>query len=410
MKRLLPLLFLIITTSGWAQRIVVSDTTQLSLLTCSPGPAGYEKFGHSAIRIYDPVQGIDLSANWGLFDFDQTGFYYKFVRGETYYALGIYSTSAFLESYRERNSSVTEQVLNLTVREKRDLVEKIMVNNLPENRVYLYNFIFDNCATRPHEMIMELFPGRSINNEGAMINKSFREWVAEYSGERSWMMFGIDLVFGKDADRIATAQQSLFLPEVLEDHMDGMRVHSGDGDFRKLISEKSLLVRKDESKVKRSFENYYGPVVITLLLLFFGVYILWLEFKKGRRKRVFDFALHLILGLVGIIITYLMFFSIHPLVGKNLNLLWANPLSIATAIISMKPGKRKSLIVLHLTHLTLVLLAFLLFAMGVQMINIAFLPLMILLLARSVYYLQRHLRLQPKDEERISLRKKGVFR
>ena len=83
-----------------AQRINVTDSTRISLLTCSPGPAGYEKFGHTGIRIADSLQGVDLVANWGIFDFDKPGFYYKFVRGETYYMLGIYSTDIFVNSYR----------------------------------------------------------------------------------------------------------------------------------------------------------------------------------------------------------------------------------------------------------------------------------------------------------------------
>ncbi|MBP8904528.1 MAG: DUF4105 domain-containing protein, partial [Paludibacteraceae bacterium] len=193
-----------IVASVSSESVVVGDSAEISLITCSPGPAAYEKFGHTALRYVDPASGLDLVFNYGIFDFDQPGFYYKFVKGETYYMLGVYKTSQFLPQYTERNSQVTEQVLNLSKQEKQQLLDALFVNYLPANRNYLYNFVFDNCATRPRDKVLELFRGKHIQYNISEDNRSFREWVAAYTGDKSWLMFGIDLVFGKDADRIAS--------------------------------------------------------------------------------------------------------------------------------------------------------------------------------------------------------------
>lgn len=53
----------------------LSSRAQMSLLTCEPGDALYEAFGHSALRVYDPFSNIDLVYNYGRFDFNQPNFY-----------------------------------------------------------------------------------------------------------------------------------------------------------------------------------------------------------------------------------------------------------------------------------------------------------------------------------------------
>jgi len=102
-----------------SQTVVVGDSAELSMITCSPGPLSYEKFGHTALRYFDPATGVDLVFNYGIFDFDQPNFYTKFIKGETYYMLGVHEPFYFLESYRRRNSYVIEQVLNLSPEERK---------------------------------------------------------------------------------------------------------------------------------------------------------------------------------------------------------------------------------------------------------------------------------------------------
>src|ERR1035437_5263742 len=105
-----------------AQQISFSDSTIISLITCSPGEEVYAKFGHTAIRINDIKNGNDFVFNYGIFSFDTENFYYKFIKGETDYQLGIYDTRYFLPEYAERNSIVWEQVLNMTPAEKKNLI------------------------------------------------------------------------------------------------------------------------------------------------------------------------------------------------------------------------------------------------------------------------------------------------
>ena len=58
-----------------SQEYKLSKQSEISIITVGPGDILYEAFGHSAIRVSDPVIGMDNIFNYGLFDFNQPNFY-----------------------------------------------------------------------------------------------------------------------------------------------------------------------------------------------------------------------------------------------------------------------------------------------------------------------------------------------
>ena len=60
-----------------------------------------------------------------------------------------YPFELFLEEYRHEGRRVVEQELNLTPNEAQKLELLVGTNLMPENRTYRYNYVKDNCATRP---------------------------------------------------------------------------------------------------------------------------------------------------------------------------------------------------------------------------------------------------------------------
>src|SRR4051794_25999886 len=77
-----------------------SCTIEVSLLTCSPGEELYSTFGHSAFRIKDRLMGTDIIFNYGTFDFEDPGFYKKFIRGKLLYFVSVQDFNGFKEDYR----------------------------------------------------------------------------------------------------------------------------------------------------------------------------------------------------------------------------------------------------------------------------------------------------------------------
>ena len=103
---------LILSLRGYAQAL--SEDARISLLTCTPGKELYARYGHTALRVYDKTNDIDIVFNYGIFDFNTEHFYWKFVRGETWYELGVSSMKWFMRQYEDEHRPVYEQILNLT--------------------------------------------------------------------------------------------------------------------------------------------------------------------------------------------------------------------------------------------------------------------------------------------------------
>ena len=367
-----------------AQQISISDSAVISLITCSPGEEVYSKFGHTAIRINDSTNGLDLVFNYGIFSFETANFYFKFIKGETDYQLGVYETAYFLPEYKQRNSTVWEQILNLTVTEKKNLFNLLITNYQPENRIYRYNFIFDNCSTRPRDKILEALQGYvkfQPNND----SKTFRQWVGAFVGTDTWLKFGIDVVFGLDADKITSQSETMFLPEVLMTEFQTAQIINFKGENRKLVSRKNTLVTKNESTESHSTTFWaFKPLSISIFLLIIGVIISLWNTKRRRLLKSFDSVLLITTGIAGFIVFFLMVFSTHPLVKLNLNILWLNPLNIILGIlIWIKSTQlRRILFFYQIFNIALLIGALCAFALSIQSFNVASFPIIVLMIMR----------------------------
>jgi len=383
MKRFSIIVFLLLCIlNSKAQQISFGDSAVISLITCSPGQEVYSKFGHTAIRINDVKNGNDLVFNYGIFSFETENFYYKFIKGQTDYQLGIYDTRYFLPEYAQRNSMVWEQVLNLTLSEKKNLINSLLKNYEPQNRTYRYNFVFDNCSTRPRDKIIAALNGY-IKFQPHNESKTYREWIGTYVGNDTWLKFGIDIVFGLDADQSVDTSESMFLPVNLLNEFQTAQVYSSNGQIRNLVTQKNILVNKNDTTVAND-PWLFKPTAISLFFLVLGIILTVWDVKEGRRHfKMFDTFILFITGLGGVIAFYLMFFSLHPLVKSNLNLLWLNPLNIILAFsIWIKP-LRLTLFIYQLVNFLFLLGALIVFAISLQTFNIATFPIIVLLLLRS---------------------------
>jgi hypothetical protein len=143
------------------------------------------------------------------------------------------------------------------------------------------------------------------------------------------------------------------------------------------------LVNKNDTTVAND-PWLFKPIAISLFFLVLGIILTVWDVKEGRRHfKMFDTFILFITGLGGVIAFYLMFFSLHPLVRSNLNLLWLNPLNIILAFsIWIKP-LRLTLFIYQLVNFLFLLGALIVFAISLQTFNIATFPIIVLLLLRS---------------------------
>ena len=182
---------------------------KVSVLTCAPGAEIYQLEGHTALRLQIPAADSstarDVVVNWGVFDFAAPNFVYRFVKGETDYMALAYPTQFFLEEYRREGRRVVEQTISLTPAQTDSLLEAISLNLLPENRTYRYNYVLDNCATRPMELLTSHAGMADTAPFGSAEagEQTFRTEMRRYHTNYSWYQFGIDLALGSGLDRSA---------------------------------------------------------------------------------------------------------------------------------------------------------------------------------------------------------------
>jgi hypothetical protein len=372
------------------ESILLTDTAQVSLLTSSAWDKEiYALFGHTAIRVCDTTQHLDIVFNYGLFDFNSPNFIYRFVKGETYYMVGAVQYKYYLEEYKERGVGITEQVFNLSQKEKQNILDALTINSLSENRVYLYNFFYDNCATRPRDIIEKYVDGKI---EYTPTNKvqTYRDLVHECVGIQPWTQFGIDIIIGADADKVITDRQKDFLPAYLMKAYRGSTIKSADGIDRNFILKENQLLTSLNSKF--TFDSLgmgsimNNPLYVGYLLLIITVLISILVYKKRwfALGKVYDTLLFIVAGIGGCIIFFLMFFSIHPCVNPNWNIVWLNPLQLILALLFFVKSLSKFINCYHFINFVALLGFLLAWSLIPQQLEIAFIPYILSICIRSV--------------------------
>lgn len=331
--RTLIVLFCIISaTSAQAQQELEPeylDSVEVSLLTCSPHEEIYSLYGHSALRWHDlhqegPRAGEDLAFNWGIFNFDKPYFVARFVFGLTDYELGVIPYQAFCSYYEQWGSSVTEQVLNLTNEEKQKLKEALANNLLPENRIYRYNFFYDNCSTRPRDIVEKCINGKVEYAQRNDYTPSYREMVGYCTRNHPWATFGNDILLGVKADWDTDLRQQEFLPGNLLYDFDRAQIYS-DGTYRQLVSERRMAVNPGVQIIEEDFP--LTPMQCALILLAITIGISIFDWKRKKRSAWYDTILFLMQGLAGCVL-FAMLFSQHPTTSTNLQILLINPVAL----------------------------------------------------------------------------------
>lgn len=340
--------FLILSTSGesvFAQPQLpaqLSPRAQISLLTITPGRELYSTFGHSAIRIVDPPYQLDRIYNYGTFDFEEPGFYFKFTRGLLDYALSAYSYSFAEYQYMEERRGIIQQTLTLTPEMKQALYSFLEWNYRPENRRYRYDFFFDNCATR----IRDVFEKTLGENLHWYLNPdrrlSFRRYIDPYLVGHPLTHFGMDLGLGARADRIASAREAMFLPDYLYESFAGATITIAGQTLPFIARTDTLLWFPGADNIPSALP--WSDILLWGLFLLAGL----LTYRAVRsckhsspQKPWFDAILFGLAGLAGVMILFLWFGTDHKVTPDNWNLLWAWPLHLVAALLLISRRKRR---------------------------------------------------------------------
>ncbi|MCM1309730.1 MAG: DUF4105 domain-containing protein [Bacteroides sp.] len=338
---------------------------QVSLLTAYPGEEVFQLEGHTALRVVDD-EGRDYVVNWGVFDFNTPNFVGRFVAGQTDYLCWPFPTRYFMEEYRTEGRKVVEQVLDLDSIQTARLLAAVGENLRLDNRLYRYNYVLDNCATRPLAIIEEAVGHQLLSD--SLTELTFRSEMQRFHRYYPWYQFGIDLALGRNLDRPITERQAAFAPVTLMQQ----------------IAQTDILkeTRTYGEQTLRSEPTPWPltPMAAAIVVLILSVFATF----TSRFARWFDTALFSLQFLGGCIITFLVFVSTHEATSPNLLLLWLNPLCISGVMLPwIKSAKKVGFWYFFANFALLILLIILAPALGRQM-NPAFWPLIAADALRSI--------------------------
>ncbi len=319
----------------------LSPAAEVSLITVYPGNELYSTFGHSAIRIQDYPQRLDRIYNYGTFDFDEPGFYVKFCRGKLDYKLAAYSYRFAQMIYEDERRPIISQTLDLNEAMKQDIYRFLEWNYLPENRGYRYDFFFDNCATR----IRDVFENTLKDSLQLFYNDTrqltFRNYIDIYLVNQPFSDYGIDLALGAKTDRIADPKEVLFLPDYLFESFAKARI-SHSGSERPLVSSTDTLFWIDGVQNPPLPTAFPWVHLITWGLFFIALAKTIIDWQANSTalafRRILDYPLFGLAGLVGLLIVFLWFFTDHQTTPINWNIAWAWPVHFLVFL----PGLFKS--------------------------------------------------------------------
>jgi hypothetical protein len=352
----------------------LSSGAVFSLITCTPGDELYNQFGHSAIRLVDADIGFDFVYNFGTFNFETPNFGAKFVQRKLMYTLSKSQYKPFVNVYIHENRGVAEQKLILDANQKQKLFEFLETNYLPQNREYLYDFFYDNCATRIRDAFSNGLGKLSIPDSKS--DKRFRDFLDEYLGHDPWLNFGIYLILGLEADKKCDYNNQMFLPDYLSSNLGNSNLNGSP-----LMEKAVWLLPKPEVKKTQLF---FSPVVAMLFVL--GISILLILLRNALIIGIWECLLYIMLSLAGFFLLFMWFGTDHIATQKNLNVLWANPLYLPWIFMAFR--KKLSKITIYLGYILLAFnaLSLIMFIVPIQKFSIALLPLIV---AMSLLLLHR---------------------
>lgn len=316
-----------------------SDTTpgagiQIYLLTMGPGDAVWEKFGHNAIWVRDPARGVDLTYNWGLFDFNEADFIPRFLKGSMRYWMEGIPAEPMISFYARTDRSMWAQELELTPAEKLELVRFLEWNALDENRFYHYDYFLDNCSTRVRDALDRVLGGQiSALTDTVATGTSYRWHTRRLTQEELPIYTGMDIVLGQPGDREISEWAEFFLPMSLRDGISRVSVTGADGVVRSLVKSEVQLyaaMRAPEASRPANLILAYLTLgaVLAAVIIALGV----ASDHGGRSPRVALAVIasiwSLMSGLVGTIMVLTWTLTDHTFMYRNENLLQFTPLSL----------------------------------------------------------------------------------
>lgn len=311
----LALLLMLLAPLAWA-------APRIGVATMQPGEIFWERFGHDALVVVDPSTGAATSYNFGFFDPGEPGFVGNFIRGRMRYQLAALPFDQDMSTYRSEGRGVSIQWLRLTDAQADALAGSLAVNARPENAVYDYDYFRDNCSTRVRDAIDRVLGGELERQlSGRSHGSTYRSEAVRLASPAPWMWLGFDVGLGPAADRPLSLWEESFVPMRLaaalrEVQVDGHPLVAPD------VPVLPHRIAPEPAETQRpAWPWFMAGVLVAIVLAAVGV-------RRPRPVAAFALAFWAACGLIGLLMLFLWFGTVHRFAWANRNLLLVDPLAI----------------------------------------------------------------------------------
>ncbi len=289
--------------TSFGQNILLSKNARASIITCDTGNETYSLFGHTAIRITDVENNLDVVYNYGAFDFATPNFVVKFTKGDLLYFAVVHSFSDFMNEYAYEQRSVFEQELIIPLVLKQKLLDNLNTAMASEERYYTYKFIDKNCTSMVVDLLNKTL-GPNVVVKKTDTDKTYRTILYPYFENSFYEKLGTSIIFGKKVDQLGT---QIFLPFELQKSLKFISFEN-----HSLCKESKTLLDCTKQNPTSWWNNVY-------------TYLFVLGFILLINKRKINFIYLTIIGIIGIFLTLVGFYSFHQELSANYNVLLFNP-------------------------------------------------------------------------------------
>ena len=309
------------------------------LLTFGWGDVVWERFGHNAIWVSDRARGTDLTYNWGMFDFNQPHFIWRFVTGDTRYWMEPIDYNVMVPYYKSQNRSILAQELNLTPAQRLKLVQFLQTNALPENKFYRYDYYRDNCSTRLRDALDHALGGQLQTATVSRKTEGTYRWHTQRLMTGDIPLYtGITLALGHPADRPLSMWEEMFLPVRMANDIRSVTVADTADTRIPLVKSERVIYTAGRSPEPAEPPNYFWLFVGAGILYAALLVVLVNKAEGGSRFALFGATAlstlwSLVAGAAGAALVFAWFFTKHYFMGRNENLLHMDPLSLGLVVL-----------------------------------------------------------------------------
>ncbi|MFL5477585.1 MAG: DUF4105 domain-containing protein [Gemmatimonadaceae bacterium] len=309
------------------------------VLTFGWGDAVWERFGHNAIWISDRTRGTDMTFNWGMFDFNQPHFIWRFITGDTRYWMEPIDYNTMVRYYRSQNRSILAQEINLSPAQKVKLAEFLQWNALPQNKFYRYDYYRDNCSTRLRDALDHALGGQLQTATVSRKTDGSYRWHTQRVMKGDIPLYtGVTFALGQPADKPLSVWEEMFLPVRMANDLRSVTVADTAGNQIPLVKSEMAIYTAGRAPEPASPPRYFWLFVVAGVLYATALVFLVRSAEGGSRIAAFgatalSMLWSLVAGLAGTALLFAWFFTKHYFMGHNENVLHMNPLSLGLVVL-----------------------------------------------------------------------------